>query len=146
VSTRRIRSILTAALSMATATAFAQSPSRGDAPVEVTHAAPIIALVDATATLVQGTAERGGAITAINASTDVSTFRFPAVAGHLRGYATNQIPTSAIYGEHPALFDAASMIPPVSYTGCGRFDSSCRSVFTTVASGDHPARVMIEEK
>lgn len=129
---------------MATATAFAQSPSQG--PVEVTQAAPIVALVDETATLVQGTSERGGARTAVRASADIPAFRFPAVAGHLRGYATNRIPASAAYGDHPALFDAASMIPPVSYTGCDRFDSSCRSVFTTLASGEDPARVMIEEK
>jgi len=145
-ASHRIRTVLAAALSMAAATAFAQSPSRSESTVEVTHAAPIIALVDATATLVQGTSERGGATTAVHASADIADFRFPSVAGHLRGYATNRITQSATYGDHPALFDAAAMIPPVSYTGCGRFDSSCRSVFTTVASGDHPARVMLEEK
>ncbi len=131
---------------MASATALAQSPRAGDVAVEMTHAAPIVALVDATPTLVQGTTERGGAVTAVKTPADVAAFRFPAARGHLRGYATNRIPVSASYGDHPALFDAASMIPPVSYTGCGRFDSSCRSVFTTVTSGDHPARVMLEEK
>ena len=131
-----------AAPPLVAATAAAQSPSRTDAPaVEVAHAAPIVALVDATATLVQGTAERGGSpATSVAASPDVVAFRFPATLGHLRGYATNKIPDTAAYGELPALFDAAGMIPPVSYTGCGRFDSSCRSVFTTVTAGERPVK------
>ena len=130
-----------------TATAFAQSPSsQGDVVDEVAHAAPIVALIDATSTLVHGTTERGATMTAVETSSDINAFRFPATLGHLRGYATNRIPESARYGEHPALFDAATMIPPVSYTGCGRFDSTCRSVFTTVTPGAHPARVMLEEK
>ena len=142
-----LRSALATALSLVAATAAAQSPSRTDAPaVEVAHAAPIVALVDATATLVQGTAERGGSVTSVAASPDVVGFRFPATLGHLRGFATNKIPEATAYGELPALFDAAAMIPPVSYTGCGRFDSSCRSVFTTVTPGEHPARVLLEEK
>ncbi len=131
---------------MVSATALAQSPSSRGVTVETTHAAPIIALVDETATLVQGTSERSGAASSVRASADIGSFRFPATLGHLRGYATNRIPAAATYGEHPALFDTATMIPPVSYTGCGRFDSSCRSVFTTVAAGQRPARVMIEEK
>jgi len=130
-----------------TATAFAQSPSsQGDVVDEVAHAAPIVALIDATSTLVHGTTERGATMTAVSTSSDIPAFRFPAALGHLRGYATNRIPESVRYGEHPALFDAATMIPPVSYTGCGRFDSTCRSVFTTVTAGDHPVRVMLEEK
>jgi hypothetical protein len=125
-------------------TALAQSPSSQVG--ETTRAAPIVALVDETATLVQGTSEPGGVATVVHASPDVVKFRFPAVAGHLRGFATNRIPASASYGDHPALFDAATMIPPVSYTGCSRFDSSCRSVFTTLALGTRPARLMIEER
>lgn len=144
MSPRRASFSVLAALTTTT-TALAQSPSR-ESTVEVTQAAPIIAMVDGTATLVQGTSERGAPATVVRASADVPAFRFPATIGHLRGYATNRIPVAATYNEHPALFDAASSIPPASYTGCGRFDSSCRSVFTTVTPGVRPARVMLEEK
>ncbi|MFN0248202.1 MAG: hypothetical protein ACKV2T_15025 [Kofleriaceae bacterium] len=131
---------------MVSATALAQSPSRDGVVVETTRAAPIVAIVEQTATLVQGTSERGAAVTTVQHSSEVAAFRFPATLGHVRGFATNQISQHASYADHPALFDTASMIPPVSYTGCGRFDSSCRSVFTTVAPGSRPARVLLEEK
>jgi hypothetical protein len=144
-----LRTVLAALVMTTAATSFANNtPTAGSAmPAEVAKATPIVAPVDATTAFILGTSERMPAASGpVSKSADVGAFRFPAVAGHLRGYATAKISSTATYSEQPALFDAAQMIPQVSYTGCARFDSSCRSVFTNVTAGDRPARVMLEEK
>jgi hypothetical protein len=124
---------------------------------EVSRAAPVVATVDNKRTLVQGSYEysyitRNGAqfqvprtIPGIYTPDDVGQFTFPVQRGHVRAVATASIDTSPdTLAEGDVVFDAADKIPDVTFNGCGtHFTSSCRTIFTTVATGSRPANVFI---
>ena len=107
---------------------------------EISRATPIIALLGTGQALVQGTYESvqpiaGSPKTLLN-DTEADTFEFPFVIGHLRGYPTTAVTTTATSFETlaaSASFDATTLIPAATYTGCSTsFTASCRTVFTNL--------------
>ncbi|MDB4959002.1 MAG: Type fimbrial biosis protein PilY1 [Myxococcales bacterium] len=111
---------------------------------EVSRNAPIVAAVGGNTAVVQGTYENvspNPLVPTFTVASDAAGFRFPYLKGHLRARTASTITTTAsTFGSSGVLFDAASNIPGPTYAGCGTyFTSSCRTVFTTLATGSNPA-------
>ncbi len=105
---------------------------------EISRATPIIAVVGGGEALVQGTYESvqpvAGNPETVALDTDVSSFTFPFVAGHLRAY-DNVDGTLRSFEDLAAgaNWDAATLIPPATYAGCTTdFTAGCRTVFTNL--------------
>ena len=129
-----------------------QAPSN----VEITRSAPIAATLSGTSVIVQGSYEYQyvtynssqyqvpRSYPSIYTHDDVAYFTFPAQPGHLRARKISTLTTTASSFNGGAstdyLFDAATVIPPVTYTGCSTwFSGSCRTVFTTMLGGSNPS-------
>lgn len=103
---------------------------------EVSRATPIVTTVSNVDAIVQGTFELPiGAPATITTTASVATWSFPYIKGHLRARTAASVTTTAsTFSSGTVLFDAATKIPPVSYTGCSTFDGTCRRVFTITSS------------
>ena len=103
---------------------------------EVSRATPIEATVGTQDALVQGTFDEvtpAGTAKTVNAPADIASFQFPFIVGHMRARTTASVTTTAsTFSSGTVLFDAATVIPPVTNSGCGTnaFTGSCRTVFT----------------
>ncbi len=113
---------------------------------EVSRATPIVTTIGTQTLLVQGTFEQitpPPTTRTATTNTEVTTFEFPYLLGHLRGIKTNLVSTTAVdfnaLGSSSVAFDGASNIPPVTAAGCGtNFSGSCRMVFTHTTTGQRP--------
>lgn len=117
-------------------------------PIEISRSAPVVATVDEVRGFYQGTfkAALASPTPTFSGARDEPTFEFPAVLGHLRAYDVADLGATAVDFETiPALFDAADAIPPAQPAGCdsAAFSGACRTVFTNVANGQNPERVML---
>lgn len=117
-----------------------------NASTEISRASPIIATVSGTPAIVQGTYEYPFATRReLTSATNAASFRFPHIQGHLRATALSAIGLQAVELEdRPPMFDAVDLLPAANYSGCTRFDSSCRTVFTTAVGGANPPLLMLE--
>ncbi len=128
----------------------------GEAPVisvmtEVTRSSPVATTLTGPA-IVQGTFEKvepPATTRTFSANGDASTFLYPDVIGHLRGYDPASIIGQLDLDDAALtiLFDAANQIPPTtsSFTGCPTsFTKDCRTIFTHTANGPNPARVILD--
>jgi hypothetical protein len=114
---------------------------------EVSRATPIVTTIGTQTLLVQGTFEQitpPPTTRTATTNTEVATFEFPYLLGHLRGIKTNAVSTTAVdfnaLGSSSVAFDGGANIPPVTATGCGtNFSGSCRTVFTHTTTGQRPA-------
>ncbi|HLL20998.1 MAG TPA: hypothetical protein VK427_02655, partial [Kofleriaceae bacterium] len=123
---------------------------------EVSRATPIAAEVAGQAAILQGTFELPTAAkTMISAPTDVATFAFPYLKGHMRARLAASIDTAgSSFSAGTILFDAAATgkIPAANNTGCASFNGSCRNVFTVTQTPNpatgvslRPARVQLND-
>ena len=134
-------------------------PAVNSAMEEVSRASPIVVMLNGASSLVQGSFERlTPAGTTLSADTDgqVTAFRFPDIAGHLRAIAVADIGArspapQAIKGLTGA-FDVATVLAGmgVSFSGCGanafgKGAGNCRTVFTHTDTGVAPNRVLFED-
>ncbi|HTR55898.1 MAG TPA: hypothetical protein VMJ10_34720 [Kofleriaceae bacterium] len=106
---------------------------------EVSRGTPVLATINNTAAIVQGTFESivpAPAVPKVNSDTDVATWTFPYNKGHVRAYPTANITTTvSSFNSEAAMFDAATEIPPANISGCAsHYTASCRTVFTTVTA------------
>jgi hypothetical protein len=120
---------------------------------EVARATPILGTVNGAPAILQGTeviASCGSAdctippAPTIVVDSDATSFTFPNVIGHMYaipvGSGGGNVSSSAeTFGSATKLFDAAGEIPPAHYGGCSPFTSTCRTVFTTTATGRWPS-------
>ncbi|MBX3155457.1 MAG: hypothetical protein KF773_05630 [Deltaproteobacteria bacterium] len=121
------------------------TPPTSIAPVtkEVARSSPIIANVNGTEQLFQGSFERvtPAPVAGLLADNDanLTIYEYPKKRGHFRGYLTADITTTtSLFTDVGSVFDAANFIPPPTYGGCGTyFTSSCRTVFTNLSLTDH---------
>jgi hypothetical protein len=118
-------------------------------PSAVVRSSPIVGPVDDIDQFVQGNFIRYTPDEAESTfdPADPAKFVFPYRAGHVYGYDVRNISTTAT--SYQALgaprWDAAQFIPPANAAGCSSpFTSSCRTVFTNVAGGAAPARVLFD--
>jgi hypothetical protein len=134
---------------------FTTSPT----DTEVARSSPIVATIDTSDIRVfQGTYVHQNPVPSIpkaTTSSGVNRFTFPYITGHMRaidvasftacsgaGCTTSNTSRTAISALSGVLFDAANGIPTAVPAGCSaKFNGSCRSVFTTLASGRLPAEV-----
>jgi hypothetical protein len=77
---------------------------------------------------------------------DVAVFTFPGQIGHLRARKVSSLSTTASSFNGGAssdyLFDAETLLPSATVAGCSSwFSGSCRTIFTTTATGTSPANV-----
>ena len=110
---------------------------------EVARNSTIVATVGNNVAVVQGTYELvtpAPTITTYAANGASSTFKFPAIKGHMRARTASTISTTAsTFGSSGVLFDAATQIPDPTAGGCSAwFTASCRTVFTTLTTGAAP--------
>jgi len=130
---------------------------------EVSRATPVVATIDGSSCVVQGSFEFGaGAATTIAVPGDVANFVFPFTQGHMRARTTASVQTAQTgllgdtFSQGTIVFDAAVGIPPADFGGCGAaagggFLATCRNVFTntnsTPASGTtfHPATLALTD-
>ena len=117
---------------------------------EVSRNSPIDATINNTDAILQGTyllASPPPTVPTYSVNGDSATFTFPAVEGHMRARASSSITTAATtYSAGTILFDAAGGIPAPTYAGCGTyFTANCRTVFTTMVAGEHPAMHMLQQ-
>ena len=109
--------------------------------VEISRATPILAIIEGTEALVQGSLERvtpAGTTLKYLSSADTANWRFPDLKGHLRAVATSNVTnTATAYAANPAIFDAATNIPSADYTnGCSTpFKGTCRTIWTNTTGG-----------
>lgn len=116
---------------------------------EVSRASPIVASIDGTMSIVQGTFE---SVTPApipsfvpNAAASIpASFQFPNIVGHMRAIPVVNVTTSADdFGVPTRQFDAATLIP-ASNDSCADFSSGCRTVFTNSSAGFSPTRTVIK--
>ena len=116
---------------------------------EVSRASPIVASIDGTMSIVQGTFE---AVTPApipsfvpNAAASIpASFQFPNIVGHMRAIPVVNVTTSADnFGVPTRQFDAATLIPASNDT-CTDFSTGCRTVFTNSTAGFSPTRTVIK--
>lgn len=116
--------------------------SAGDTTIEISRSSPIIAPINGVISLVQGTYEFPlPDRTEVTAVSQLADFRFPYTQGHLRVTPLEDITTSAInFKDQDSTYDAKDGIPAANYAGCTRFNSTCRTVFTTTdaSTGTRP--------
>lgn len=124
---------------------------------EVSRSQPVVATIGNTEAIVQGSYEYNyvtknniqypvpRSIPGVYVRDDVATFTFPAQLGHMRAVSTGSIGTTGqSLSAGTVLFDAATNIPPVTYSGCSApFLGDCRTVFTTTAGGRNPEIVHV---
>lgn len=109
--------------------------------VEISRATPILATIEGTEALVQGSLERvtpAGTTLTYLSSADTPNWRFPDIKGHMRAVATSNVSNVATaYASNPAIFDAATNIPSADYTnGCSApFTGTCRTIWTNTTGG-----------
>ncbi len=125
--------------------------------IEVSRSSPIIAYAGSTLSQYTGSYEATDppttAPTLASSATlsDAQSWTFPAVKGHFRAIPVGSVSSTATLLSEVAspVFDAAELIPPATNawtgSGCARFSTSCRTVFTNVAGGLRPTRTIIEE-
>ncbi len=125
--------------------------------IEVSRSSPIIAYAGSTLSEYQGTYEAtdppttAPTLAAGATLADAQSWTFPAVKGHFRAVPVGSVSSTATLLSELAspVFDAAELIPPAtnSWTGsgCSRFTTGCRTVFTNVAGGLRPTRTIIEQ-
>lgn len=126
---------------------------------EVSRASPIVVMLNGASSLVQGSFERltpaGSTLTA-DTDGEVTAFRFPDLAGHLRAIAVADLgvrsPAPQSIKGLTGAFDVAAVLSGmgVSFAGCGasafgKGAGNCRTVFTHTATGLAPARVLFED-
>jgi hypothetical protein len=115
----------------------------------VARAAPVVGPVNDVQTYVQGSFSRSDpdeVATTFTGAASAAGFRFPHRIGQVRGYNVTAIATTATAHEAMGtpLWDAASHVPTPTAAGCSLwFAGSCRSVFTTTATGALPPRIMM---
>lgn len=106
---------------------------------EISRATPILALLGTTQALVQGTFESiqpiAGNPKKLTLDSDASTFEFPFVKGHLRGYTNVSTTATSFTTLGASTWDTRTLIPTATYAGCTPFTSSCRTVFTNLDAG-----------
>lgn len=116
---------------------------------EVTRGNPIVATINGTEAVVQGSYEYRyktdgtrqfqvpNRIPGVYVRDDIAGFTFPFLQGHLRATALSTVGTAAqTLSAGTTIFDGANGIPPVSFAGCGtNFTASCRTVWTTIDAG-----------
>ncbi len=102
-------------------------------PNEIARSSPVVALLNNTPYLVQGTFEQlSGTRTEILTPADIATFSFPYIKGHMRARLASTVSTTASsFRSGTILFDAGATgkIPPRT-ADCTTFNGSCRQVFT----------------
>jgi len=117
--------------------------------IEVSRSAPIAAVLSNQNVVVQGTYEVTNPLTVpstMSVDAEASAFTFPSTKGHLRAIATSTS-LSTKFASSTEVFDAADHIPPATPSGCSQsFTSSCRTVFTTTASGFRPTMTFLDTK
>ena len=126
--------------------------------IEVTRASPVVAAINTTPSIVQGTYEYHfktdgtdqfpvpRTIPTVFTVDDIANWSFPSLIGHLRGTATASVDvtatdlnagTSTLHasaGEGSATGDT---FPPVVYSGCAPpYNGTCRGVWTTTGTGN----------
>lgn len=105
---------------------------------EISRATPIVAVLGAGEALVQGTYESvqpvAGNPETVVLDSDVPSFEFPFVSGHLRAYGNISTTLTSFNALGAgAAWDAADLIPPATYAGCSTsYTASCRTVFTNL--------------
>jgi hypothetical protein len=125
------------------------------AAVEISRSSPVIATVNGTSAVVQGTFEQPtGTPKQITDVASIATWTYPYLKGHMRARATSSISTTAsTFSSGTIEFDAGASgkIPARSYAGCAALDGSCRNVFTVTSTPDatgvqfHPAKVQLDD-
>lgn len=106
---------------------------------EVSRATPIVATIAGQSHVVQGTfVPTTGTAKTILTTTDVASFEFPYIEGHMRARVASTVTTtSSTFSSGTITLDAANGIPTVTTSGCGlgtnsSFSASCRNVFTNI--------------
>ncbi|MGE0871663.1 MAG: hypothetical protein AB7P03_24100 [Kofleriaceae bacterium] len=117
---------------------------------EVTRSTPIAAVINNQTAIVQGTYEYVSpqpAIPTMLVASDAAGFRFPYLKGHMRAVSTTNVTTTATdLSAQTAIFDAADRIPNPNYAGCSSpYAGTCRTVFTTIAGGVRPSKVLLQQ-
>jgi hypothetical protein len=124
---------------------------------EVSRSSPVIANAATTLSEYQGSYELITPTQVVPTLAPTATlaqaqaWKFPFTKGHVRAVPVGSISSTATVFSSLAspVFDAATLIPPATNaftgTGCSRFSSNCRTVFTNVVGGLRPARTIIED-
>jgi hypothetical protein len=121
--------------------------------IDIARATPIVATLDGGASVVlQGSFDYTTPPPprpSYAGAADDASFVFPYTLGHFRAIETEDVgETATDFDALPPLFDAAAagVIPTADPAGCGAaaFSASCRTVFTHVATGANPARVVFD--
>ncbi len=122
---------------------------------EISRATPIVAEVNTQTAIVQGTFEKASTTAkTITTTTDVATFKFPYLKGHMRARTAASVTTSeSTFSSGTVLFDAGAtgMIPTANNAGCNTFDGTCRNLFTVTQTPDadgasfHPPQVQFKD-
>lgn len=122
---------------------------------EVSRSSPVIATVSNQIAIVQGTFEMpSGSKTTIASTSDVASFAFPYIKGHMRARVASTVTTTAsTFSSATILFDAGASgkIPSPTYSGCSSFTGACRHIFTntnTIPSTGvtwHPTMVDLDD-
>ena len=109
--------------------------------IEVSRSSPIISPVITQTALVQGSFENVSPPRTrreLNVNSDISSWRFPHIEGHLRAINVTDIGTTGKTFDDPSItpiFDAAQGIPSPTFGGCGsshyKGTATCRTIFTT---------------
>lgn len=125
------------------------------AATEISRASPVVASVNGTSSVVQGTFEAPtGMPTAITTPASISSWTFPYLKGHMRARAASTITTSATsFSSGTILFDAGASgkIPTANNGGCTALNGTCRRVFTVTSTPDatgiqfHPTAVQLND-
>ena len=130
-------------------TVFVHATNVAPSTTFVARAAPVVGPVNDVQTYVQGSFSRSEpdeVATTFTGAASAATFRFPHRIGQVRGYNVTSIATTATAHESMGapMWDAASHVPTATAAGCSIwFAGSCRSVFTTTATGAQPPRIMV---
>jgi hypothetical protein len=102
---------------------------------EVSRASPIVATIGGTPYVVQGTYEYPFPTKVPLTTSNVATWTFQYIKGHVRARAASSISTNASgYTASTNLFDAATRIPSAVDSGCSAKNGSCRRIFTTTTT------------
>ncbi|HEY1557727.1 MAG TPA: hypothetical protein VGF94_23005 [Kofleriaceae bacterium] len=106
---------------------------------EVSRSSPVVATINNTTAIVQGTFESINpppTIPTVTNDASVAAWTFPYYKGHLRAFPTGNVTTTETsFTNESAMFDAGNLIPSANISGCAsHFTSSCRTVFTTVTA------------
>jgi hypothetical protein len=122
---------------------------------ETSRATPIVTTISGETAIVQGTFENPSTTPkTISSTSDIASFSFPYLKGHMRARTTASITTtSTTFSSGTVLFDAGASgkIPTANNSGCSTFDGSCRNLFTVTQTPDanglsfHPARVQFKD-